>query len=1184
MHKVATSKHLDSVSDLLVRAKIKTGFVETLDSISYASRLTLVAEALFDARASAREFQLVEPFADVTARIQSLESFRIALFGDPPSELVLAATFDRAWEPYIRLIWRPLGTFLDLIFCNCEGYPLASQSDFATYAQWVRASQVESAFFYAASGLTVTDVNYLDRLERLQRQSADSERAILSLRAESPMAAAAQVQAYQKGETLAQAVEGLSVLYRLTDLYPPGTTDGIVLQRAARDLLAGWDPVTLPAPVQYHLREQLAWFREALPPLGGSADPGPAFDPTIVQAGIVSGFGTPAAAPNHGCLLLLSAETQVAARAFLGWIKDRVSVEADPAAMRAPGKVQTSLAVTRPGLQTRGLGEDRIAAFPKEFQEGPDARAGLVGDVRGAHPRRWALPLQNWPPGTHGQPPVELSEIDMVVQLRVRDESAAWDLFDPDRPHPLRRHVDEIAAVAASFGVRLLAVETMRRASDDNVEHFGFVDGISQPRVRLPTDPVSPGTVALGEFVLGFRNERGDVPVANPDLAGGSFLVIRKLKQDVQGLEALLAGLPSDEERDLALAKMMGRARDGTPLADAAGEDPNAFDFGADAAGGRCPLASHIRRTNPRIDEHGVPPPRIMRRGMSYGPPRGSNDPGAQGTFFMAYCASIAEQFEVVQRWINGGNSTGAFSRQVDPIAGTAPANHDYVYRFGEGGQPRRLTIAKPLVTLEWGMYLFVPSLTTIASWAVLPATVSAADPLVERGRAVIARIASLPPGEQALAWTMCIEDFIARDPDERAEAGAVWAAIRATEDGVLRVPFGRDGSTRHAVLVGSPELVGTVLREDRRYSMRDQRTRMAESFGEIFLGLDSGPEYEARSAATVALLSDIEEEEAFKVARQAADGVLAQFIGKPPATPAPVKLDLRRDFLPLALAEICRYWFGVPDGQRIQSGGWSWSDLAAQPRCPGSFVAPSRFCFYPDPNGTVTEKGRLHGRALTRAIQTLFTSAPRESLPDAPITKGLGRAISDPGELARTLVGVMIGFLPPAEANMRFALYGWTKAKTLHRVQRALLASNEPYPFARARAELLVPLKRAIQQRPAPETLWRTAVVDHRIGRTHVRNGDVVIAGLVSATAEAAAGGRDDISAVFGGDRRALDHPVHACPAYQFAIGTMLGILSALLECGRLEILPSPLIMQLTRGPGWQPRAGSDASAFQVT
>lgn len=1184
MAKLATSKHLDSISDLVVRAPIRPGFVNTLDSISYASRVKLVAEALFDARASTREFQLVEPFADVTSRIQALESFRIALLGDPPRELLLAATFDRGWEPYIRLIWRPLGTFLDLIFCNCDDYPLAATHDFPTYAAWVRKSQVESAFFYAASGLSVSDVQYLDQLERLQRHSADCDPAILAMRVTDPLTAAADVRKRHEQETRVQALEGLAVLYRLTDLYPPGTSDGDVLKRAARDLLAGWEPKSRE-PVPEQLKEPLQWFFKPIPSPAAPPATKRAYDPTVVQAGIVSGFGTPAAAPNHGCLLLLSADRPEVARRFLAWLRGQLSAESATAIARASGAVQTTFGVTAAGLRTLDLGEGRIGAFPKEFLEGMEARAGLLGDVRASHPRRWALPPQNWPPGTSDAPPVELSEVDFVVQMRVHADTPVWDLFDPVRRHPLRSKVETFAKGAAACGVRLLAVETMRRASEGSetsVEHFGFLDGISQPRLRLPADPPTPGALPLGDVLLGFDNEREDPPSTNADLLSGSFLVIRKLRQDLPGLASLLDSLPPELDREAILAKLMGRARDGTPLAATSGGDLNAFDFADDADGSRCPLTSHVRRTNPRTLEHGVAPPRLMRRGMSFGPPRGSNEPGPRGTFFMAYNASIAEQFEVIQRWVNGGNSTGVFSRQVDPIAGNGPGNQDYVYRFSHDGKPCRLTIPAPLVTLEWGMYLFVPSLTVIEDWAKpfsRPTAAAASEPLVRHGEQVIARIAALPQAEQGLAWTMCLEDFTSRDPDERGDAGAVWAAIRARKDGVLRVPFGRGRMPRQAVLVARPDLVQKVLRQDQLYSMRDQNRRMQESFGEIFLGLDSGPEYDARSAATVALLSRLSEADGFEVARAAADAVLRaappiKADGEPPY----LKIDLRRDYLPNVLAQVCEHWFGVPDGQAIEAGGWTWDDLTDKPRCPGSFVAPSRFCFYPDPSEIVSGKGRSHGAALTRAIEQLFSKSPRLTLPNAAITKGLAAVIPDRQELARTLVGVMIGFLPPAEASMRFALYGWTKEKSLHRIQRALLTSGHDDSYDRARAALLGPLKRAMQKRPAPETLWRTAVVDHVIGETQVRTNDLMIVGLVSATAQAALDGSDDVAPVFGGDRRAAEHPVHACPAARFAMGTMLGILSGVLEFGRIELLPAPLMVKITLGPG------GGATAFQAT
>ena len=52
---------------------------------------------------------------------------------------MLAVTFDRPWEPYIRIIWSDVGALLDVIFCNCEGYVTARDHSFAEYAHWVRS-------------------------------------------------------------------------------------------------------------------------------------------------------------------------------------------------------------------------------------------------------------------------------------------------------------------------------------------------------------------------------------------------------------------------------------------------------------------------------------------------------------------------------------------------------------------------------------------------------------------------------------------------------------------------------------------------------------------------------------------------------------------------------------------------------------------------------------------------------------------------------------------------------------------------------------------------------------------------------------------------------------------------------------------------------------------------------------
>jgi len=77
---------------------------------------------------------------------------------------------------------------------------------------------------------------------------------------------------------------------------------------------------------------------------------------------------------------------------------------------------------------------------------------------------------------------------------------------------------------------------------------------------------------------------------------------------------------------------MMGRWRDGTPLVLSPDRpDPrlaSSNDFGyatQDPDGHRCPFSAHIRIVNPRdtpLDPAAVEGvPRVLRRGMAYGPP-----------------------------------------------------------------------------------------------------------------------------------------------------------------------------------------------------------------------------------------------------------------------------------------------------------------------------------------------------------------------------------------------------------------------------------------------------------------------------------------------------------------------------------------------------------------------------------
>ena len=99
---------------------------------------------------------------------------------------------------------------------------------------------------------------------------------------------------------------------------------------------------------------------------------------------------------------------------------------------------------------------------------------------------------------------------------------------------------------------------------------------------------------------------------------------------------------------------------------------------------------------------------------------------------------------------------------------------------------------------------------------------------------------------------------------------------------------------------------------------------------------------------------------------------------------------------------------------------------------------------------------------------------------------------------------------------------------------------------------------------------LWRTSVKNHKLGNVRVDEGDRVFIGIVSAMAEDVEAGVTDVDPVFGGrhDPESDTAPLHACPAYRFAIGTMLGILGALMDQHRVEALPAPLLVRIGKRP----------------
>ena len=1284
---------LAGTSEFLVAAPIKRGLVPSLEAVSYTTRVKRVLRALHLGRTGAHEYELARVLSDAVERVGRIHAVSIRVLEQPGQDWVgLAVVFDGAWESYVRVIWQKVARLLDLIFHNTEDYVLGWRSGYEAWGAWLRHRQTETAFLYATPGFSADDGRYLRIGERLQQRDLPGPAALATMRLRTPAAeASAELGVFgdplqglaaldpanplhSAGSDVVTAVRppfrhgvrSLVGLHRLVDLHPPGTDDHAVLLDAAQELLPEFlrllDPrQSLAQQGVYRARlrfdEAVDWLQQTRQPPPARRDtPLPDAPPVAdwhdVQGGIVSAYPH----VRLGCLLLLGFDSAAALAGFIDRVRPLLSTEAGTPAIAAPrGQRVLNMGFTANGLRQAGLPEDDLRRLPEEFVHGMAARAGWLGDLRVNHPRRWRLPVKNWDrPGddTEAREDAPVDRIDLdavhaVLQVRCLHEDAA--AFDAQAERLalhrwLRDLVDRVP------GAQALALQWMHRmtATVDGearpLDHFGFVDGIADPVFhRSQAGRRYPNQVHIGELLCGYANQADRAPERPPmagvlPLANGSFLAVRKLRQDLARLDGIL-GAPSAPplSRRTLLAKMMGRwpvgpvaageGAVGAPLAKVRDPArPNDFDWADEPAGSGCPLHAHARRANPRerAIEPGSRPPRIVRRSLSYGPPHVADPADSdatrasleqeRGSVFMAYNASLGEQFEVIQRWLAGGNSTGSYASPADPFFGLAEPGHRRHFRFEADGATHRLALdgddrlhapPAPLVRLEWGAYFFVPSLAAVdalgrlarqAAAAVLPPAWSA-----QAGAAEIARLQALAraEGDEAavLAWKTTLED-----PESAAQftAASVWAAIRAEHGGVLRTPYG--------VLVAERALVDQVLADPQRcYTATGYLPRMHRAFGPIYLGLDAGmpgQDYERASAACNAAIMglhhwrDAKHHGAYELARNAVQDALTDLVeqakqqalqdGEPTW-----ELTIEwRELIDPVLVALCEAWFGLseesPAAGRppfLRRGGFRWDWQPGQPpRYPGHFIAPSRYFFQPRPGEVAARVGAEHGQALHAAVLP-FLRAQEAAVAATPVGRAVLCAATASGTTdfdfaARTLIGAVMGFVPTVDGMVRRLLAEWAREGTLWAL-RARHAGHAAADLGEARQRLDRDVVAAMQLRPVPEMVWRQATRTHALGgapqhRVVVQPGDLVVAGLVSATQQALAEGLSGapladgrpgpgLQPAFGGDRWAVGAPTHACPGAPAAMAVVYGLLAALVETPQpLRAGPGGLVFQL--------------------
>ncbi|KAF8151491.1 hypothetical protein B0H34DRAFT_130841 [Crassisporium funariophilum] len=301
-----------------------------------------------------------------------------------------------------------------------------------------------------------------------------------------------------------------------------------------------------------------------------------------------------------------------------------------------------------------------------------------------------------------------------------------------------------VGTVAASIHKITSVRGDVRPGTQSAHEHFGWLDGISNPKVigfdKNP--PPGPKPVRAGAIIVG---QDGDLnkDEREPWMVDGSFLVFRYLFQKVPEFHDFLArnalqgpGMTPDQGAELLGARLFGRWKSGAPIDiapfiddPALGVDPernNNFHYTAERNFQKiCPFAAHTRKSNPRDDLESlgisIEKNRIMRRGIQFGPEVTRHEKAAKrtihgrGLLFACYQSSITDGFQLIQQaWINNANFP--FAEQTPEKPGLDPI-------LGQGSSARQLSGTNPnkpeeilKLDAEWviprgGEYFFSPSL-----------------------------------------------------------------------------------------------------------------------------------------------------------------------------------------------------------------------------------------------------------------------------------------------------------------------------------------------------------------------------------------------------------------------------------------------------------------------------------------
>ncbi|KAF5374348.1 hypothetical protein D9758_004699 [Tetrapyrgos nigripes] len=328
-----------------------------------------------------------------------------------------------------------------------------------------------------------------------------------------------------------------------------------------------------------------------------------------------------------------------------------------------------------------------------------------------------------------------------------------------DSHHSVNEKMEEIKRILGPSVKEVISIiGDTRPKNESGHEHFGFLDGISNPTIEgLDKNPLpGPKPIAAKHLITGQTSDANTPPV----IIDGSFLAFRYLFQLVPEFNEFLKSNPikgknlSDEEgSELLGARMVGRWKSGAPIDLTPNkDDPN---LGNDSQRNHrnnnffytneltvtmgdqthCPFSAHTRKTNPRADftEHGrggdiLDSHRIARRGIQFGPEVTQEEANnkrtihGRGLLFVCYQSDILNGFQFVQKsWANNpdfldlalDNKGNKLSPGLDSIIGQNAESGRDVVGTDPADPDGKITIPRFIVP-RGGEYFFSPSITAL--------------------------------------------------------------------------------------------------------------------------------------------------------------------------------------------------------------------------------------------------------------------------------------------------------------------------------------------------------------------------------------------------------------------------------------------------------------------------------------